>query len=49
MISFNLHYVYKGSISRLTQGVKASTYETGGNTVLSITASVSFLYSFINF
>ena len=43
MTSFNLHYVYKGSITRLTEGVKASTYKTGGNTVHFIIASVSFL------
>jgi len=49
MTSFNLHYVYQGSISRLTQGVKASTYETGASTVLSIIASVNFLNSLINF
>ena len=43
MTSFNLHYVYKGSITRLTEWVKASTYKTGGNTVHFIIASVSFL------
>ena len=42
MTSFNLHYVYQNSISRLIQEVKASTFETGGNTVLSIITSVSF-------